>query len=247
MKNITIELAYVIGVYLGDGSIGSDKRTFSLQSTDKDFCENTLKSLKTLTSNNPRIVQISRLTTAKRIVWGLYLTDTKLCELLREITQKRTELPREVHRWSNDCKMSLLAGLLDSEGYVGKGKVHYSGGVEVCNLSIGIGACDKWLQQMYVLCSSMGIKVGSLITEHLPSGKNFYRFIFNKKSFVDSGLYFTIKRKMNRIEEYKRLFPGSTTTRNLPKTEHMRQGVSAFAKTRPRIGGMFTKMGNDIV
>ena len=244
---ITVDVAYVIGVFLGDGSVGTDKRTFCLQSIDKDFCENTLKSLMLMTKNHPRIVQMSRLTTAKRIVWALYLSDVNLCRFLQEITKGRTELPEETHKWSGDCKRALIAGLLDSEGYVGKGRIHYSGAHEVCNLSIGIGACDRWLQQMYALCSSMGIRVGSLITEHLPSGKDFYRFIFNKKSFVDSGLYFTIKRKVNRIEEYKRLFPGSTTTRNLPKTEHMRHGVSAFAKTRSRIGGMFVKMGNDIV
>lgn len=249
MKNIkiTIDSAYIIGVYLGDGSIGTDKRTFCLQSIDKDFCEITLKSLTIITKNNPRLVQMNRLTTAKRIVWGLYLTDKELCDFLKEITHDRKELPKDIYNWDNNCKRSLIAGLLDSEGYVGKGKIHYSGNHEVCNLSIGIGACDKWLLQLHQLCSSMGVKVGVIVTEYLKSGKDFYRFIFNKKSFISSDLYFTIKRKMDRIEEYKRLFPGSTTTRNLPKTEHMRQGVSRFAITRSRIGGRFVKMGSDIV
>lgn len=239
---ITKDYAYIIGVFLGDGSIGTDKRTFCLQSIDKDFCETTEKSILKMTYSTPRIVQMNRLTTAKRIVWGLYLTDVSLCKQLKEITKNRTELPEYVYTWSDENKKALIAGLLDSEGYVSKGKIHYSGEHEVCNLTIGIGACDKWLKQLYTLCSMMGIKVGSITTEQLSYNKEFYRFIFNKKSFISSGLYFTIKRKQERIEEYKRLFPGSTTTRNLPKTEHMRQGVSRFARTRPRIGGRFIKV-----
>ena len=69
----------------------------------------------------------------------------------------------------------------------------------------------------------------------------------NKKSFIENGFYFNIFRKQQRIENYKILFPGSTTTRGIPKTELTKKLMSDFAITRIREKGKFVKMGNDIV
>ena len=114
-------------------------------------------------------------------------------------------------------------------------------------MCIGIGAVDIWLNELHDFLKESGVRIGVITRETLKSGLIFSRFSFNKKSFIDNNLFFTIKRKQDRIKKYIELFPGSTTIRGLSRTEENCAKISAFAQTRPRIGGRFIKMDNEIV
>jgi len=269
--NMNKNLAYIIGVFLGDGTICYDKRTFGLQVIDKDFAEETAKSLKELSNNKIRLNEENRRTTANRIVYAVYLSDIELCNKLLEITNNRKNLPIEFEKWDYIFQKELIAGLLDSEGYVSMTKIHIYNNQTVFDMRIGIGATDTWLYELYKFCQTKNIKVGRLTREKLKSGKIFAKFIFNKKSFINNGLYFKIFRKQQRIENYKILFPGSTTKRSIPNTEETRikkslskigiknpfygkthsekhkEKLSLSANKRKRINGKFVKLGNDIV
>jgi len=259
-------LAYIIGVFLGDGTICSDKRTFNLQVIDKDFAEETVKSLKELSNNKVSFKEMNRLTKANRIVYGVYLSDIKLCNKLLEITNNRKNLPIDFEKWEYIFQKELISGLLDSEGYVSMTKIHTYNNQKVFNMTIGIGATDTWLYELYKFCQTKNIKIGKLTREKLKSGKIFAKFIFNKKSFISNGLYFKIFRKQQRIENYKILFPGSTTRRNIPNTNETKikkslskigvknpfygkthsdkhkNKLSLLAKKRNRISGKFVKV-----
>jgi len=238
---MTKDLAYLIGVFLGDGSVQSDGRTFCLQTIDKDFAEACKSSLEKLTINAVRVVEVPRLTSANRRVYAVYCSDVRLCELLRERTGRRLHIPDDWLDWSDGDRKELVAGLLDSEGYVSVTRLHEYAGRKVYDMHIGIGACDPWLTELHAYCVNSGIAVGVVTQEILKSGKKFLKFCFNKKSFIKNGLYFKISRKQARIEEYKVSFPGSTTTRRIPKTEETKDKISKFAKTRQRVGGRFVK------
>lgn len=240
-------LAYIIGVFLGDGTICSDKRTFCLQTIDRDFAEKTQKSIETLSKNSVRLVERARKTKADRTVYAVYASDVVLCRLLSGKTSGRKNLPIDFASWDKVLRDELISGLLDSEGYVSMTKVHVYNGEPCFDMKIGIGACDPWIYELHQFLQEVGIKVGAITREKIKSGKIFAKFIFNKKSFIDNKLYFNIFRKQQRIENYKILFPGSTTIRGIPKTDATKQAMSQYAKTRPRVGGMFVKMGNDIV
>jgi len=240
-------LAYIIGSFLGDGSIASDKRTFTLQAIDKDFVEKVKVSLSNLSENSVQMTEIPRKTTANNLVYGIYLSDIKLVTELLTQTNKRQNLPIDFKDWKPDLQKELISGLLDSEGYVSMTRVHSYHGQPVFDMKIGIGACDLWIYELHRFCQEQGIKVGQVTRELLKSGKIFAKFIFNKQSFIDYGLYFNIFRKQQRIENYKLLFPGSTTTRGIPKTEETKLKMSAFANSRIRVKGKFLSIGNDIV
>ena len=236
---MTKNLAYLVGVFLGDGSICNDKRTFNLQVIDKDFAEYTAKCLETVSENKVRVIEASRKTRANRTVYAVYLSDVKFCNLLNKLTNQRKNLPVDFDSWQRDKQLELIAGLLDSEGYVSMSNIHTYNGHKVFNMVIGIGAVDTWIYELYNFLKKNGIKVRSLYREKLKSGKIFARFIFNKKSFIEHGLYFKIFRKQQRIENYKVIFQGSTTIRGIPKTEYTKKLMSNFAKTRKRVGGRF--------
>lgn len=240
-------LAYLIGVFLGDGSICSNKRTFNLQVIDKDFAENVVKSLKQLSENLVRLVEMDRLTKARKIVYGVYVSDVKLCNILTKITNQKRNLPIDFDKWDRNMQLELIAGLLDSEGYVSMTRFHIYNGEKVFNMIIGIGATDTWIYELYQFLKLTGVKVGQITRENLKSGKIFAKFIFNKKSFIENGFYFKIFRKQRRIENYKILFPGSTTIRGISKTDFTKNKISEFASKRNRINGKFCKIDNDIV
>jgi len=241
-RKMTKDLAYIIGIYLGDGSVMSDGRTFCLQTIDKDFAEACSNSIKSLTTNSVRTVNILRLTVTKRQVYAVYVSDIKLCRLLKQQTNNRTNLPVDWLSWSEEERKELISGLLDSEGYVSITRLHEYAGKKVFDMKIGIGACDQWVSELHMYLRSEGLVVGDLYKEIIKSKKIFFKFIFNKKSFIDYGLYFKIGRKQQRIEEYKILFPGSTTTRRIPKTIDTKDKISIFAKSRKRVGGKFVKV-----
>lgn len=239
-------MAYIIGVFLGDGSINQG-RTFTLQSIDYDFNEKTLKCLKDLSKNNSRLIELNRLTTANNIVYKTDVSDVALCNTLKELTNNRSNLPIDFSEWDRELQLELISGLLDSEGYVSMSKIHIYNNQKVFDMRIGIGACDVWLYELYDFCKTNGIQVGKITREKLKSNKIFSRFIFNKKSFIESGLFFNIFRKQQRIENYKILFLGSTTNRGISKTNYTRKKMLEFAKSRQRVGGRFVKLDKDIV
>jgi DNA-binding transcriptional regulator WhiA len=243
-KKMNKNLAYLIGVFLGDGSIsnGTGGKTFSLQVIDKDFAENTVECLRKLSSNSVRIVEMNRRTVANKIVYAVYLSDVIFCNKLLEITNQRKNLPINFNSWEKEMQLELIAGLLDSEGYVSMTRFHIYNNRKVFDMKIGIGAIDIWIYELYQFLKEKGIKIGMITRENLKSGKVFAKFIFNKKSFIENGFYFKIFRKQQRIENYKILFPGSTTIRGIPKTEYTKQQMSKFAQTRERVGGKFVKV-----
>lgn len=231
--------AYVIGVFLGDGSIDKSTRTFCLQAIDEDFVKKCKASLDRILEKENTLVEMNRLTSAGRIVYAVYAHKASFCRELQEITQNRTSLPEGFDEWEIPLQKELISGLLDSEGYVSNTKGHEYNGRKIYSTVIGIGACDKWLLQLHSFLLSRSVQVGKITVENLPSGKVFNRFAFNNKSFIEHELYFNIVRKQKRVEAYRNEFPGSTTTRGIPKTNETKEKMSAFAKTRKRVGGRF--------
>lgn len=240
-------LAYIIGVFLGDGSIDKKQNTFCLQVIDEDFADKTITSLQQESQNTVRKVLMSRKTNAHKNVFGVYLSDVTLCKYLIEITNNRKNLPVGFEKWETIFQKELISGLLDSEGYVAISRVHQYNKNEVFNMVIGIGAIDTWIYELHQFLQSQGVMVGVITRETLKSGKIFARFSFNKKSFIEHNLYFNIKRKQDRIEKYKLLFPGSTIKRSISITDETKSKMSSFAQTRKRVGGRFVKIDNDMI
>jgi len=191
-------LAYFVGMYLGDGWMGYVKSLkgwyFRLNTIDKDFAEMAKKTIKELTGNEGHICIHPVKKSSKPN--HSYTSSVKDLYWVRQATQDKQRFPEFVNSWNREEKLALISGLMDSEGYVATTITHPGA------ISIGLKATSKWMDDLYSLCQELGISVGKIGKETLPSGKIATRFHFKSKSFVENGCYFNIERKQKRIDEW---------------------------------------------
>lgn len=224
------EVAYLLGVYLGDGSVwdnGCGVKVFGIVASDKDFVEEVARCIGEVVGNIPNI-GINYKHNRKHPYYRCQTSKSALPMWLVEQTHHKTIIPQIILDSNDVLKKEFIAGLLDSEGYVSLSKRHMYGGHEVFDMQIGFSVQDPWIFEFRDILIKMGIccnSVGRYTSLHVKS-KIMYRFTINKRSFVDSGLYFKIRRKQDRIEHYKSLFPSSTTKRKIPFTEDHKNKIS---------------------
>jgi len=222
---MTKEFAYLLGVFLGDGSIAQN-RTFELQTIDKDFAEYTLKRLEVCGRNVPSLKIANRKTSSGSTVYRIVLNDAVFCRSIRESCPDKEHLPIGFHEWSWDLQKEVIEGLMDSEGYVSKYHEHFAGAHKVYQMSVGIGACNGWLEELHTFFQKKQWKVGAVNTSITSSGKEFFKFTFNKSDFLFRDLKFNIARKQKRLDDWRLKFlPGSTTLRGIPKTEEAKRKI----------------------
>lgn len=194
----TQSLAYVIGVYLGDGWMGHVKSRngwdFRLNTIDLDFAVETQKAIFDLTGNKGHICTYPVKKSSKPN--HSFLAGAKELFWIPPATQGKQFFPDIVWRWDRKTKLEFLSGLLDSEGYVAISKAHPN------SITIGLKATNRWMVELYKMCQDLGVKIGKIGTEVLPSGKIAARFHFNPISFIENGCYFKITRKQERINNW---------------------------------------------
>jgi hypothetical protein len=219
------ELSYLLGVFLGDGSI-SQKRTFELQTIDRDFAEYTQARMFVCGKNNPTLKEVGRLTSAGKIVYRASLHDAEFCRVIRRFCPDKESLPREFYSWPWTIQKELIEGLMDSEGYVSKYNEHLAGIHTVYQMSVGIGAKNGWLKELHSFLREKGWKIGEITTSILKDGNGFFKFHFNKSDFLSRDLKFNIQRKQSRLDAWRSKFlPGSTTLRGIPKSEETKKKI----------------------
>lgn len=228
--NLNKESSYLLGVYMGDGSIwnnGNGTLVFGLMVVDKDFCEEVARCIGNLTGKIPTIRTTSK-PNRKRIYYRCQTTDKELIDFLIKNTHSKTIIPKIVLDAPLELKKEFIAGILDSEGYVSLSKRHMYGQFDIFDMQIGVNVQDPWLFEFRDMLIKMGVNCRAIHREEAPHVKSkvMFRFCFDKRSFIENSLYFKINRKQSRIEYYKSLFPSSTTTRRIPKTDEHKLKIS---------------------
>ena len=217
------EFAYLLGVYLGDGCILQDKRwvnigyKFQLVCIDYDFIEKVQQSINILLEKLPNIKTVNMTTKGKEnrkqqykmvisnIFWKTFVDDT--CN--------KKIIPEYVWNWDKELIKQFIIGIMDSEGYCAKCK-KYTG--TIYSYQLGIGMAESYTWDIWRLFQKIGtettqpqlmlqkVKMRKDGTPH----KDCFRWQIKIPSFDSSGLYFNIKRKQERVEEYlhkKRIQP----------------------------------------
>lgn len=230
---LNMDLAYIFGVYIGDGCIwdnGKGLNVFGLEAIDKDFVQYTAKCLRNLTGKRCRVR--SRKYEEKQDTWRVQVSHQDLINKLFHDTHAKTHIPKIILNAPNVLKRAFVAGVLDSEGYVSMSKRHTYNNYDVFDMQIGVCACDCWLYELHKMLQDMGVQVGSVVRSDTSSGRIALRFIVNKRSFIQNKLYFRVARKQDRIDYYKSIFPSSTTIRGIPRTEKTKKRISEKLKGR---------------
>lgn len=221
-ENLSKELAYLLGVYLTDGCIShySDKyaeyATFSLSVIDKDFVEFVLECMKKF---NPSCKSIISIVQPKERHWSdgriskcqkQYRTGigfTKFSDFFENQTGKKHHIPLIIWDSSLQIKRWFIAGIMDGDGWISRTerknyKKHWKGKYGGFQYRIGIGKAKYgWIHEFEKLLQKMGVKT---LKKEIRMDKYrkipMVRFGINIDSFVKNGLFFTIKRKQDRVK-----------------------------------------------
>lgn len=216
-ENLNKETAYLLGVYLTDGSIThrsipTNGCTFQLQVIDLDFAERTLCFLKKILPNckgtisehcyDPSPDSFNK-NPCRKFCLGVGFTFW--ADFFESQTGKKHHIPFVIWDASLEIKRWFIAGVLDGDGWVSiatKGRTNR-------RFSIGVGKMENsWIWEFKQLLEEMGISVNKPdISMAHTNGKTIktysspvVRLHFNVDSFINHGLFFTIDRKQQRIK-----------------------------------------------
>lgn len=205
---LTEELAYVVGVYLGDGWIQGNSLALSV--IDRDFVEyfrNCVMKLGSQFQDIPPIYERHRVQFNKlRINFDFKFGCAELCRWLKEITELKTRVPRVIMDSDPSIIKAFLLGIMDSEGYISKSaKPAFQNGNYRFLLGVAMSEAGI-MQQVKKLYEKLDIMVGNLLVKHEnyrnPDYKDMFSFTINIRSYISKGMFFTSTRKSDRLRLY---------------------------------------------
>lgn len=188
------ELAYIIGVMIGDGfcfySKSNRTYTINLKSIDKDFIINLKRKIKKEFNKNSRIDIEKNKTCKKGYCYRLRCFSK---EIFYIIESYKIEIIKNINNYQKNIQISFLNGLFDSEGYVSNPKNHKRIGIAMNNKKI-ILLCKKILSNN---------KINSHIYKSIKRKKPYYDlYICGRNNIIlfQKLLSPSIKRKKERID-----------------------------------------------
>jgi len=177
-------LAYIMGVYLSDGSINIDSGSFVLGVTDEVFRDKVARAFDIVGSKYSLYTYPpQRPLGKKQVFWLQERSPYKVGRWLeKEFPDGKDHLPNV----PDDLVRDLVAGILDGDGsiFLDKGCPR----LKVCGYS-------KYLADLQKLFERFGV-----IMHYRPGECVHY---INLKSFVKAGFYFRMPRKQELVEEVK--------------------------------------------
>lgn len=210
--------AYLLGVYLGDGCVSKTQDgylVYTQNTIDEDFAHAVKKAVSDITGS-PFWMRKYAVKKSVNPAWFLRFGDQDLCRKLQDDTEMKSRIPNYVFCWPLESARAFIAGLMDSEGFVAKKTP--SDDVQHTDRSfyMGFKSCDTWVNEFVRLLASVGVKVGKVsdCPPRKPGYKTPVRFSIKMRSFVDSGCYFNIRRKQDRLDLWDSTEPYSQRRRN---------------------------------
>lgn len=125
-------------------------------------------------------------------------------------TYNKTQIPQFYFSASDNIKRDLIAGLMDSDGYImhHKTNTQWQLGFAMTKHEIVAGAAN--------IMRSLGVKVGKLGEYEKGQYRNMYGINPNIRSFIEAGCYFHSNRKASRVQAYLNYVLGSEAMHAAP-------------------------------
>jgi intein/homing endonuclease len=197
-------LAYLIGVYMSDGCVSTNKKgwkMFTLEVIDKDFAKETQSAINNILETNIRTEIYQRIEPIhkEKMLYKAYMGNQELCNWLEDITGKKQYIPTIVLNSDNILQKEFIAGIIDGEGWatIQKGKNY--------RITIGFAVTSNWIFEIAKMLKQMKVKVTSIKRETNNRKTPLWRMNINVESFVKAGLYFKIQRKQQRVLYWKNI------------------------------------------
>ena len=214
---MTEELAYIIGVYLGDGSVYSNKKNkylvFSLEVIDLEFAQKTKNAIEKIIGHSLRDIKIRHRNNCRSgLSYRIRCYDYKLCKFLVDSCNGKQIIPEFIPLGRNILAKGLMEGLMDSEGCVWNYKKiqpRYKSKTFKMQISMNTVRVIDRLAEYF---KAYGVKTHGRRVRILPSGKEHIEYTICLLDYMQTDLKFNINRKQNKIEEYRQQLLASSET-----------------------------------
>lgn len=244
MPELNDDLAYLLGVYMGDGNVQIMQiknrgwvRHFRLSVIDVDFVDETEKRLRNLgcklisRSSKERTNNAFKKKKTSEL-FDIHCRERWLCEFLVDSTNWKKKIPDALSNSSDSCKKAFLAGLMDSDGWVQLGKTES----KRPQIQVGFCSTSDWVDGIASMFQSLGVVLGKKRTEMpetrhgtIKSKMPIHRFYLQTDSFIKAGCYFTIGRKQDRLRDY------NAVSVELEKRKERFEEYRIFRKENPQM------------
>lgn len=201
-------LAYLVGIIITDGTIAKAYKTgvpksVKVMSITREIIKHSQECLENIGLDKAiKLAKRKYKANNKNVqdIFWLSCYSTMFAKWVNKATNNRDIFPDFVFDMNNECKMSLLAGIIDGDGSVDK------------DGSIAIRATNKWMKDLPEILSSLNIRTGGYHVERvLESGKDYGRVSIRRSDYRSLGgtCYHPIKKerilhaKDTREHEYK--------------------------------------------
>lgn len=198
------ELAYILGTYMGDGSICHNNRgngrgksgyILSLTVIDIDFINSFKKTIKKILNKEYNIKKRDKGIPNQKPIYSYRVGCSDLCKWILKVTKKKKIIPYEIIESNDECKKQFLIGLMDSECTMCKSRNDKRlGGYSYVLL---FGVKRKWCFKVKKMFKDLGVRTGNMYV--LP---DFLRFSVNIYDYHKAGFYLNIKRKQRNLDDY---------------------------------------------
>ena len=216
--SITHELAYVAGVYLGDGCVVFSTKYrnyyFALNATDKDFVQETARCVgKVLEKDVPIFEDKWHRDRGNYPLFKTVAYGKDFAGWLHRSCHGKNRIPKWIKTASRDIKLAFVAGVMDSEGSVWNFGQRLDGKPK--GTSVSFYNSEPWRKGFIKLIEKLGVVVLRVRKKPKWNGSKRHTrcYDFNMISFVTSGCYFKIERKQRILRDWisRILLPSETT------------------------------------
>ena len=186
---------------MGDGSTHHYKKNhyFHLGVIDEDFALATATSLSNLLQKKVNIFRDDNpMKRGYKSLYRIVCYGKCFCEFLENETENKSKIPTWIE------VRPFIQGIMDSEGYVGR---HYNKKINKVQFQMGVAMCTPLLDDIVNLMRKEGVVIGKKKVEPRGENKPITIYKINTRSWINSGLKFSIARKNSRLSEYLNTTP----------------------------------------
>ncbi len=213
------DMAYLLGVYLSDGSAHHTERNwiFSLTARDLDFVENTADVLEKVFGRRPAVYE------DRENMYKISFYNKEFVLYLWDVTNHKQKIPESIVESDIKGKLAFISGFLDGDGFVS----HNTAG----QFQVGFVGTADWVKETLPgLLQSIGVKVNKVSTAwprtQFKANKPIHRVTVNVHSFIAAGGYARIGRKDSRLIEYYKLHQSEFTDAEKQRRYKRKRNVS---------------------
>jgi len=194
-------LSYVFGALLGDGCFHYRNNRKSgelyITSENKEISTRCYFSMRDHFGDSIRLGWPHEKITANDVLMHeVWWFNTELMWFMRNATADKSILPEYIWTAPRECKLAMLAGLMDTDGSIPTSHSSYM---------LDFWGTEKFAEQVPELFRCVGIKVGKISwdcrADKTKIGMRFHPVI---KDAVEQGFYFRCRRKQYRLKQYMR-------------------------------------------